>query len=88
MSIEWDIEELAYRAMGKTEQETEDAINNGDIYEAIYEKYDTDFETYCDIVRDLLPFTPIIEAGVSGKSFHGFVDNADSRFIVKIPKSE
>lgn len=87
MSLEFNIQELAYRAMGKTEQEKEDALNNGDIDEAIYEKYDTDFETYCGIVRDLLPFTPLIEAGISGKSFHGFVDNAESRFIVKIPKS-
>lgn len=42
MSIEWDIEELAYRATGKTEAEAEKAINDGDIDEAIHEAYGTD----------------------------------------------
>ena len=84
MSIEWDIEELAYRAMGKTDEETGNEINNGDIDEAIYEKYETDFDTYCKIVKDLLPFTPQIKAGISGNIFHAFVDAKESRAIVKI----
>ena len=84
MSIEWDIEELAYRAMGKNEDEAEKAINDGDIDEAIFEKYETDFDTYCKIVKDLLPFTPQIKAGISGEVFHAFVDVKECRAIVKL----
>ena len=82
--IEWDIEELAYRAMGKSESETEDAVNDGDIEDAIYEKYEVSFSAYCQIVKDLLPFTQIVESPLSGSQFHAFVDNAQSRAIVKM----
>jgi hypothetical protein len=36
MSIEWDIEELAYRAMGKTDKQAEEAINDGDIVQSYF----------------------------------------------------
>lgn len=84
MSMDWDIEELAYRAMGKTEEEAEKAINDGDIDEALYEKYEISFEQYRAIVKDLLPFTPQIKAAISGTLFHAFVDVKQSRAIVKI----
>jgi hypothetical protein len=84
MSVEWDIEELAYRAMGKNSEETEEAINDGDIDDAIHEKYETDFDTYSKIVKDLLPFTPLIKSGISGDVFHAFVDVKESRAIVKL----
>ena len=84
MSIEWDIEELAYRAMGKTEEEAEKAINDGDIDEAIFEKYEISFEQYSQIVKDLLPFTPHIQGGITGNLFHAFVDVKQQRAIVKV----
>ena len=86
MSIEWEIEELAYRAMGKTEAEAEAEINNGDIDDAIYEKYETSFETYCEIVKDLLPFTPKVQSALSNESFNAFVDPNEPRCIVKSAK--
>ncbi len=86
MSIDWEIEELAYMAMGKSEEETEEEINNGDIDDAIYEKYDISFDQYCDIVKDLLPFTPKIQTSISGNVSHAFVIEKDGhgRAIVKI----
>jgi len=57
----WDVEELAYRAMGNTSEETDKQINDGDIDEAIFDKYDCSFETYCQIVEDLIKFTPVFE---------------------------
>ena len=84
MSIEWDIEELAYRAMGKTEEEAEKAVNDGDIDEAIFEKYEISFEQYSKIVKDLLPFTPQIQGGITGELFHAFVDVKQKRAIVKL----
>ena len=84
MSIEWDIEELAYRAMGKTEDEAEKAIDNGDIDEAIFEKYEINFEQYSQIVKDLLPFTPQIQGVISGELCHAFVDVKQQRILVKL----
>ena len=85
MSMDWDIEELAYRAMGRTEEEAEKAINDSeDIDDALYEKYEVSFEQYKEIVKDLLPFTPQIKAAVSGTLFHAFVDVKQSRAIVKV----
>ena len=70
--------------MGKSEEETNKAINDGDIDEAVHEKYEIDFDNYCKIVKDLLPFTPQIQAGISGNLFHAFVDVKESRAIVKL----
>ena len=83
MSIEWDIEELAYRAMGCNEEEAEENINNGDIEIAIEEKYGIDFETYCEIIKDILPFTPQVHSGIEGNLYHAFVDVKKQRAIVK-----
>ncbi len=81
--IEWDIEELAYRAMGKTAEEAENEVNNGDIDLALDDKYEISFDQYCKIVKDLLPFTPQIQGGISGDLYHAFVDIKESRAIVK-----
>jgi len=80
----YDVEELAYRAMGKTEKEAEELMENGDIDEFVYGEYGCDFETYCLIVRDLLPFTPVVTAALTGSKFHAFVDAEQQRAIVKL----
>ena len=83
MRIEWEIEELAYRAMGKTKEQTDEAINNCDIDDVIYDKYEINFETYCEIVKDLLPFTPKVQSALSNESFNAFVDPNEPRCIVR-----
>ena len=84
MSIDWDIEELAYRAMGKTESETDEEINNGDIDDAIFDKYEISFEQYCSIVKDLIKFTPLVSSPLTQTNFHAFVDVEQQRAIVKL----
>lgn len=85
MNIEWNIEQLAYRAMGKTEEQMEQAINNNeDIDEALYDKYEISFDNYIRIVKDLLPFTPVNVSAITNKRFHAFVDNEKSMAIVKL----
>jgi len=75
MSIDWDIEELACLACGKTEAETEEIINNGEVDELLADKYSIDFETYSKIVQDLLPFTPVVQTALTETKFHAFVHN-------------
>jgi len=79
----WDVEELAYRAMGNTSEETDKQINDGDIDEAIFDKYDCSFETYCQIVEDLIKFTPVFESPLTKTKFHAFVDASEGLAIVK-----
>lgn len=83
MSIDWDIEELAGYAMGKSEEEVEAMINNSTIDDDLYAKYEIDFETYANIVKDLLPLTPQVKAGISGDMYNAFIYAKDMRMIVK-----
>ena len=86
MSISmWDVEELALRAMGKTEEEKDEFINNdGDIDEALLAEYGTDLENYARIVEDLLPFTAQVQSGISGDLYHAFLDSEALMTIVKM----
>ena len=84
MSFEWEIEELAYRAMGKTEEQTDEAINNGDIADAVSMKNTKQaLKLYCEIVKDLLPFTPKVKSAFCNESFNAFVDPNEPRCIVR-----
>lgn len=79
-----DIEELAYRAMGKTEDETEQLINdNNDVNNELHARYEVNFEQYCKIVKDLLKFTPLVRTALTDTLVHAFVDEKASRTIVK-----
>jgi len=83
LSKEFDIEDLFYHALGKTEEEVEDLLNEGDIEEEMSKKYNISFEQYCDIVIDLLPFTvPFL--GLDKNQYHAFVDHEKRRAIVKL----
>ena len=79
----WDIEELAYRAMGKTKKETDEAISDGGIEDAVYEKYECSFDTYCTIIRDVINFTPLVESTITNNKYHAFVDEQQYA-IVKV----
>lgn len=81
MSLYWDIEELACVVLGKTEDELDEIINNGTIDEFLVERYGIDFETYSQIVKDLLYFTPHVSGALSGEKYHAFVK--DNVMIVK-----
>ncbi len=85
MNIDWEIEELAGYAMGKTESEVEKMLNDSNIDDELFEKYEIDFEIYSKIVRDLIPLTPVVKAGISGKLYNAFVYVKNQRMIVKQP---
>lgn len=88
MSIDLQIEELAGYVMGKTEAEVEDMVDNATVDDEIVEKYGIDFGTYCEIVRDLLPHTPVVITTISGKAYSAFVTKDKTRLIVRIPYKE
>ena len=78
------IEELAHRAMGKSPEDTEIALEAETTDEDLFEKYGIEYEQYAAIVRDLIKFTPLIESQLSKRIFHAFVDVESSRAIVKV----
>ena len=82
MNIEWDIEELACKVLGKNEDETSQIINDSETDDLLFEEYGVDFETYCKIVKGLLPFTPKQTAMFSDKKYHAFVE--ESTMVVKV----
>lgn len=82
MSLLWEIEELACLACGKSEEETDEIINDGAVDDLLLGKYDIDFEQYYDIVKDLIPFTTPVRTAITDTVCKGFVDGG--RFIVKV----
>ena len=78
-----DVQELACAILNLN---YDDLVNEGrenEIEKALYEKYEIDMEQFCKIVGALLPFTPIVQAGISGNKYHAFVNEKESLMIVK-----
>jgi hypothetical protein len=44
MNLEWEIEELACLACGKSEEETDNIINSACVDDMLYEKYEVSFD--------------------------------------------
>ena len=82
MNIALDFDELACLVCGKTEDEADDIINNDGVDDLLFNKYEISQDQFCEIVTDLLKFTPLVQAGLSGKVYHAFV--TDNRMIVKV----
>ena len=88
--IDWDIEELALRALGHSAEKVEQLINEScDTDELIGKKYEgVTLEQYTAIVKDLLPFTPQVQSAIAGNNYHAFVDAKEMRSIVKVMPGE
>jgi hypothetical protein len=84
-----EIEELAGHVLGKSEEEIEEGINDGTLTDELEQKYGVDFHLYSEIVKDLLPFTPVVKAGLTGDHYHAFVvldqPRGMARMIVRKP---
>lgn len=81
--IDWDIEELACLACGLTEEQKDEAINDSEVDDVLFKKYEVDFQTYAKIVKDLVKFTPVITTAISGSLVQGFVNG--NCMVVKVP---
>lgn len=80
-----DIDELFYRAIGKTEEETENILSKSpDVPHLISTIYGVDVQQYYNIVKDLIKLTPIHGSLLIKKRFHAFVDNEKGVAIAKL----
>ena len=88
MSIEWEIDELACKVCGKTEDEAEQIINDAEVDNMLYEKYEISAEQYYEIVKDLLPYTPIVQTALTSAKYHAFIDEKESRMLARLEVKE
>jgi hypothetical protein len=82
--IEWEIDELVGVVCGKSEDETDQAINDGHLDIMIEEKYGVSLDQYYEIVKDLMPFTPIVKTALTEDKYHAFVGGNPPRMIVRL----
>ena len=66
-----EAEELAMLVVGLDEN----TVNDADLDEALYAKFDVSMEQFHSIAKALIPFTVPAQAGVSGRWFQGFTYN-------------
>lgn len=78
-----EVQELACAILGVNYDDLVDEGREDEIEEAIYVKFGIDMEQFTNIVEALLPFTPIVQAGLTGNKYHAFVNEKGSRMIVK-----
>ena len=79
----FEIQELACTVLGLDYDTLCNEDRENEIDEKMYEKLNVDMEQFSDIVKALLPFTPLVKAGLSGSLYHAFVNRKEGLMIVK-----
>lgn len=78
-----EVQELACAILGISYDDLVDEGREGEIEEKFYERFEINMEQFFNIVEALLPFTPIVQAGLTGNKYHAFVNEKESLMIVK-----
>ncbi|AWX99534.1 hypothetical protein A8139_05645 [Marinomonas primoryensis] len=69
-----DIQLVAEKALGLTEQQVDELIENGEDYDTpLMKKFGVDLNTFAKIVNALTPLTPIIQDPRTNDLIHAFV---------------
>ena len=79
----YDAQKLACAILGVNYDDLVDEGREDEIEEAIYVKFGIDMEQFTNIVEALLPFTPIVQAELTGNKYHTFVNEKEGLMIVK-----
>ena len=79
----YELQELACAVLGLNSDELIDEGRENEIDQAIYDKFEISMEQFENIVAALLPFTPVVEAGLSGTMYNAFVENEKGLMLVK-----
>lgn len=78
-----EVQELACAILGISYDDLVDEGRESEIEEKLYEKFEISMEQFFNIVEALLPFTPIVQAAVTGNKYHAFVNEKESLMYVK-----
>lgn len=79
----YEAQELACAILGLNYDDLVDEGRENEIDEALYVKFGIDMDQFVNIVEALLPFTPIVQAGLTGNKYHAFVNEKEGLMIVK-----
>lgn len=77
----FDFEELVAEMLNLTDEQREDYSA---VEDALYEKFGIDMEQGYEFTKALLPHTPKVEAGLSGKTYHAFVSKDMPVMLMKM----
>lgn len=84
-----DLQMLAGAALGLTEEQTEDIINDDEDFDSpLLEKFDVDLEQFGEIAEALLPFTPTLYSELSKTVYHAFVRQTGQGSCMAIVKQK
>lgn len=79
----WDCEELACKILG-VDYEAEDYESN-DIEQKLADEWGISTDEFQDIISRLLPLIEVGHSPLTGRTYLGFVDKAEKRWICKTP---
>ena len=77
----FDFEELVADMLDITDEQREDDLF---LENKFYDKFEIDLETAYKLAKWLLPHTPTVQAGLSGKSYHAFVSKTHPVMLMKM----
>ena len=82
---EFSFEELIADMLDITDEQRED----GDvIFDKFYERFGFDIEQGFNFAKALLPHTPKVQAGLSGKVFHAFVSKSTPAMLMRLESKD
>lgn len=81
--IYYEVQELACAILNLNYDDLVDEGRENEIENALYEKFEISMEQFFNIVEALLPFTPIVQAAISGNKYHAFVNDKECLMYVK-----
>ena len=82
----YEVQELACAICGLDYDTLVDEGREDEIEDALYEKFGISIEQFSAVAEALLPFTPVVEAGISGTLYHAFVNDKEGVMIAKRKK--
>lgn len=78
-----EVQELACAILSISYDDLANEGRENEIEEKLYEKFEISMEQFFNIVEALLPYTPIVEAAISGCQYHAFVNDKECLMYVK-----
>lgn len=79
----YEAQELACAILGLNYDELVDEGRESEIEETLWAKFNIDIDNFVNLLKALLPFTPVVKAGLSGNLYHAFVNEKEGIMIVK-----
>jgi len=79
----YEAQELACAILCLNYDELVDEGRESEIEETLWAKFNIDIDNFVNLLKALLPFTPVVKAGLSGSLYHAFVNEKEGIMIVK-----